>query len=194
MSLKKLFAIIIGSIFVGAGINGLLAPHHLLDGGIIGISLIANYTWGFQPGLVIILLSLPLYGLAWFYHRSYFYNSLHGLLISSFFIDVLAPIRHWSHPPLLLCALIGGFLVGTGIGIMLQQETSTGGTDLLAQMISKVTHINVGIIIFLIDAVVIVCGGIFLGSQSFLYSVVTIIVVGMTTTFITMTKTSSPTH
>ncbi len=180
--------------FVGVGINGLLAPHHLLDGGIIGISLIANYTWGLQPGMVIILLSLPLYGLAWFYHRSYFYNSLHGMLISSFFIDMLAPIRHWSHPPLLLCALIGGFLVGTGIGIMLQQETSTGGTDLLAQMISNVTQINVGVIIFLLDAVVIICGGILLGGESFLYSVITIIAVGLTTTFITMTKTAAPSH
>ncbi|WP_261130242.1 YitT family protein [Bacillus sp. Marseille-Q3570] len=188
--MKKWFAIFIGSLFIGVGINGLLAPHHLLDGGIIGISLIANYTWGLQPGLVIILLSLPLYGLAWFYHRSYFYNSLHGMLISSFFIDAFAPIRHWSHPPLLLCALIGGFLVGTGIGIMLQQETTTGGTDLLAQMLSRMTKVNVGILIFLIDAIVIVCGGLILGTQSFFYSVITIIAVGVTTTFITLTKRS----
>jgi uncharacterized membrane-anchored protein YitT (DUF2179 family) len=186
--MKKWVSILIGSIFIGVGINGLLAPHHLLDGGIIGISLIANYTWGLQPGLVIILLSLPLYGLAWFYHRSYFYNSLHGMLISSFCIDAFAPIRHWTHPPLLLCALIGGFFVGIGIGIMLQQETSTGGTDLLAQMISKLTNLNVGIIIFMIDGVVILCGGFVLGSEAFLYSLITIVAVGITTTFITLTK------
>ncbi|WP_349409548.1 YitT family protein [Pseudalkalibacillus sp. SCS-8] len=190
--MKKWWAIIIGSIFIGVGINGLLAPHHLLDGGMIGISLIANYTWGLQPGLVIILLSLPLYGLAWFFHRSYFYNSLHGMLISSFAIDAFSPIRQWTHPPLLLCALVGGFLVGTGIGIMLQQETSTGGTDLLAQMLSKMTRVNVGIIIFFIDGLVILFGGLLLGGESFLYSLITIIAVGITTTFITITK--RPSH
>lgn len=190
--MKKWNAILIGSIFIGVGINGLLAPHHLLDGGMIGISLIVNYTWGFQPGLVIILLSLPLYGLAWFYHRSYFYNSLHGMLISSFFIDAFSPIRHWTHPPLLLCALVGGFLVGTGIGIMLQQDTSTGGTDLLALIISKLTNLNVGVIIFLIDGIVIICGGLLLGGESFVYSLITIIAVGVTTTFITITKRTHP--
>ncbi|RBW71038.1 YitT family protein [Bacillus taeanensis] len=182
----KLLSIIIGSIFIAAGINGLLVPYHLLDGGIIGISLIFKYIFGFHTGLTIILLSIPMYVFAWFFARPYFYNSLHGLLASSFFIDFLSPMQFLNQPPIFLSALIGGFLVGTGIGIMLRQETSTGPIDLLAQFIAKITNVNVGIIILIIDSIILLFGGYMIGGHSFLYSIVTVIAVGITTAFFTM--------
>ncbi|GAJ41143.1 hypothetical protein GCA01S_058_00310 [Parageobacillus caldoxylosilyticus NBRC 107762] len=70
--LKKIMATIIGSIFLAIGINVFLVPHHLLDGGIIGIGLIVKYIWHVKAGLTIILLSIPLYIIAWFYYRPFF--------------------------------------------------------------------------------------------------------------------------
>jgi uncharacterized membrane-anchored protein YitT (DUF2179 family) len=184
--LQKIIAVVAGSLLIGVGINAFLVPYHLLDGGIIGISLIIKYVWEYPPGLMIILLSIPLYLYAWFYFRLYFYNSLHGLLTSSFFIDFLHPLRYWEHPPIFLSSLIGGFLVGTGIGMMLQVETSTGGTDLLAQFISKATQLNVGVVIFVIDGIVILVGGYIIGANSLFYSAIAITAVGITTSFLTM--------
>ena len=78
--------------------------------------------------------------------------------------------------------MVGGLLVGIGIGLMLRYETSTGGTDLLAQLLTKFTSINIGIIIFLIDGLVITFGIQVVGLEKFFYSLLTIVCVGLMTT------------
>jgi uncharacterized membrane-anchored protein YitT (DUF2179 family) len=186
--LKKMIVTIIGSIFLAIGINVFLVPHHLLDGGIIGIGLIIKYIWHVKAGLTIILLSIPLYIMAWFYYRPFFYNSLHGLLFSSLMIDVFSMLRGIIILDPMISSVIGGGLVGIGIGIMLREETSTGGTDLLAQFIAKMTNWNVGIIIFIMDALIITVGSFVIDSTSFLYSLIVVTVVGIVTTMLTQTR------
>ncbi|QSB47536.1 YitT family protein [Parageobacillus toebii] len=186
--LKKMIVTIIGSIFLAIGINVFLVPHHLLDGGIIGIGLIIKYIWHVKAGLTIILLSIPLYIMAWLYYRPFFYNSLHGLLFSSLMIDIFSVLRGIIILDPMISSVIGGGLVGIGIGIMLREETSTGGTDLLAQFIAKMTNWNVGIIIFIMDALIITVGSFVIDSTSFLYSLIVVTVVGIVTTMLTQTR------
>jgi len=185
----KAIALIVGSLILSVGINFFLVPFGLLDGGMIGIGLIIKYLMGLKAGLTIIVLSIPIFALTWFYYRSYFYNSLHGMLISSFFIDLLYPyhVQFVSifHLPALMSSIMGGIFVGLGIGIMLRQETSTGGTDLLAQFLASTFGLNVGFIIFIIDAIVIGIGGFLLSKETFFLSSVAIIFVGLTTSLCT---------
>lgn len=191
--LQKGIVLFIGSILIGSGLNGFIVPYHFIDGGIIGISLIAKYVWGFQAGLTIIILSIPIYCLAWVHFRTYFFNSLHGMLMSSFMIDFLSPLKSAFHYPAAVSSIIGGLLIGTGIGIMLRYETSTGGTDLLAQFISLKTSINVGVIIFFIDGLVVLIGSQIINQKALLYSAVTIVVIGCAT-YLCNIKTNPHTH
>jgi uncharacterized membrane-anchored protein YitT (DUF2179 family) len=179
---EKIAAMLLGSLLLSLGVNGFLVPYHLLDGGVIGLGLIIHYFYGWPTGLSMIVLSLPLYVLAWFFERRYFYYSLHGLIISSFCIDFLSFMNGKINMGILPSTIIGGLLVGIGIGLMLRYETSTGGTDLLAQILTKFTSINVGIIIFLIDGLVIATGIQVVGLEKFYYSLLTIICVGFMTT------------
>lgn len=183
--IKKGFVIIIGSIFLALGINIFLTPYEILDGGVIGLSLILHYLFNLKIGLMIIVLSIPIFVLAWFKYKTYFYNSLHGLLVSSVIIDLFKPLRYLVRIDPLISSVIGGIFVGVGIGLMLRYETSTGGTDLLAQFISDKTAINVGVIIFLIDAAVVFLGGVFISSSTLLFSIITILCVGITTSLLT---------
>ena len=183
--IKKGMIIMIGSILISLGINYFLVPYKVLDGGIIGIGLIVNYLWGLKAGLMIILLSIPIFLIAWFRYRDYFYNSLHGMFISSFFIDILHPLKAFFIIDAVSSSILGGIFVGLGIGLMLKYRTSTGGTDLFAQFISDKTGINVGILIFLIDSLVILCGGFLLSTDTLLLSVITILFVGITTSLFT---------
>ncbi|MGZ0085519.1 YitT family protein [Caldibacillus thermoamylovorans] len=187
--MRKLAAIVGGSVLLGIGINVFFVPHHLLDGGMIGLGLIAKYVWHVQAGLTMIVLSVPLYLAAWFYYRPFFYNSLHGLLFSSWMIDVLSGLRGIVTVDPLLAAVIGGTFVGAGIGVMLREETSTGGTDLLAQFISRLTNWNVGVIIFVIDACIISVGSLLIDAVPFVHSLVVVTVVGIVTTILTHQKT-----
>ncbi|MCS0672790.1 YitT family protein [Cytobacillus firmus] len=185
---EKLFATLIGSLLLGIGINGFLVPHHLLDGGIIGIGLILHYYYELPTGLSMIVLSIPLYVLAWFYEKKYFFYSLHGLLISSFIIDLLSAMRGHFDLSILPSSILGGCLVGFGIGLMLRYETSTGGTDLLAQLMTKLLPINIGALIFAIDGLVILSGLKIVGIEKFLYSFITIIFVGVMTSLTVIRK------
>lgn len=111
------------------------------------------------------VLSIPIFALAWFKYRSYFFNSLHGMLLSSFFIDLFhnvnqVPIKFSP----ILSSFTGGVFIGFGIGLMLRFETSTGGTDLLAQYFSEFIKINVGIIILIMAVFVICLGGLFVST------------------------------
>lgn len=181
---KKGLAIIVGSIFLSLGINMFLTPYEVLDGGIIGLSLNLHYLFHLKIGMMIIVLSIPIFILAWFQYKVYFFNSLHGLLVSSFVIDLLKPLRGVLRLDPLLSSAIGGILVGLGIGLMLRWETSTGGTDLLAQFIANKTSINVGIVIFIIDAAVILLGGFLISASTLLLSMVTILCVGIVTSLL----------
>lgn len=183
--LMKGSIIVAGSILLSLGINLFLAPYEILDGGIIGVGLILHYLWGLKTGLMILFMSIPIFIIAWFYYRSYFYNSLHGLMISSFFIDLFKPIDSLLQIDAVFSSILGGVLVGLGIGLMLRFKTSTGGTDLLAQFLYDKTGINIGVLIFTIDAIVILCGGLLLSSQTLFLSIITILFVGVTTSLMT---------
>src|SRR4051795_9640740 len=91
----KLSAIIAGSLFIAVGINFFLVPFQVLDGGMIGISLILNYIWHTKIGLMIMILSLPIFIYAFRYHREYFFESISGMLVSAFMIDLLAPYQYY---------------------------------------------------------------------------------------------------
>lgn len=188
--MKKTVSILFGSILLSIGINVFLKPYELLDGGIIGLGLILNYLFHVKAGLAIIGLSIPIFLLAFFYNRKYFFNSIHGMLLSSFMIDFLSFLHRLVgfHQNPLINSILGGIFIGSGIGIMLRYETSTGGTDLLAQFISELVHLNVGFVIFIIDFIVICNGAFFLSSENTLLSVITIVVVGIFTSLFTLDK------
>lgn len=186
--LRRTVAIFFGSMLLGIGINGFIVPFHLLDGGMIGISLLVKYVWGYKVGLTLILLSIPIYFLAWKLERRYFINSVHGLLVSSLIIDLLSPLRGMFSVSIIEGSVIGGLFIGTGIGWMLRYETSTGGTDLLALFVSRWLSINVGMVIFFIDAAVILAGLYVIGEGILLYSLVTILSVGFATMTMTLIR------
>ncbi len=174
-----------GSILLSIGINLFLAPNQILDGGFIGLSLILYYLYNLTPGLMIIILSIPVFIIAWFKNRAYLYNSIHGLIISSLMIDLFKPLRVLMRMDAMFSAIIGGILIGLGIGIMLRAGISTCGSDLLALFINGKTGLNVGLLIFIFDSFVITLGGLLLSANTFLLSIVAIFFAGMTTSLVT---------
>lgn len=182
--------ILIGSLLVATGTNFFLVPYKILDGGIIGIALIINYLFDAKIGLAVLICSLPIFILAWLKERDIFYNSVLGLLTSSFLIELLGPVQYYFlyyfEFGSISSAIIGGFLMGTGLGIMLRFKASTGGTDLLAQFIKRYVPLNLGVIIFLTDFMIIGAGGILISKETFFHSILTIISGGVATGLCTL--------
>ena len=84
--------IFIGSLLVAIGVNLFLVPFELLDGGALGISLIFHYVQDISIGWALLVVNIPIFILAWFLYRSFFYNGIHGLLFSSFNDRYFVPV------------------------------------------------------------------------------------------------------
>lgn len=188
--LKKGIIILIGSTCIAIGIHGFLVPFGLLEGGALGISLILHYLMDVKVGLTFLVISIPIFMFAWFYYRSFFYNSLHGMLLSSVVIDVIAS-SNWFGQPLvsssMMSAIVGGIIIGMGAGLMLRSKISIGGTDLLAQMFAKKLNINAGIAIFCFDIVIVTVGSFFIPTAYLHLSAMTVFTIGFTTSMIVWT-------
>lgn len=177
--LKKLVIIGFGSTLIGIGINGFIVPFHLINGGIFGISLILNYLFGYKPGLIFILLNLPIYLLAFKSDRLYFINGILGATISGLTIELLMPLRGIIHLPIFSSVILGACIIGIGIGMMLRNHISPGGMDLLALLVAKWSNINVGIIIYALDTLIIASGLFLLQDAKLLYSLIIVSIVGL---------------
>lgn len=188
--LKKGLIIFIGSSCIAIGIHGFLVPYGLLEGGALGISLIIHYLMDARVGFTFLIISLPIFMLAWIYYRTFFYNGLHGMLLSSLIIDIVAASDWFSEPIVtseVMSAMIGGIIIGLGAGMMLRVNISIGGTDLLAQMLAKKIQINAGIMIFCFDIFIVTIGSYIIPTAYFHLSVITVFMVGVTTSFIVWT-------
>ena len=189
--MKKTVTILIGSLLIAIGINFFLVPHKLLEGGAVGISLVFHYLFDVKVGLTYLLISIPVFIIAWFFYRSFFYNGIHGMLFSSLIIDFLYPLHYIGENMALstiISAALGGVFIGTGVGIMFLLDISDGGIDLLAQMLSRKLKLNPGAVIFGFDIVIVSIGSMLLTSTDLLSSYVTVFFVGITTSYIVSQK------
>jgi uncharacterized membrane-anchored protein YitT (DUF2179 family) len=191
---KKCIIIIIGSSCLALGIHLFLMPHLILDGGIIGIALMMNYLFGIRVGSIILLFSLPFFFMIWHSHRLLVMDSLLGLLISTILIDLLAPLQYlfiyYVSISALWSSLIGGLIMGFGFGLMLRYKTSTGGIDLFAHLLATKYKWNSGLVMFMIDVIIIGCGGLLISLDTLVYSMVTVASGGIVTGW--MTKSLHP--
>ena len=191
--LHQLLSILLGCLLVGVGVNTFLVPHQLMDGGMIGIGLLANYYFAWPPGLTILLCSLPLYLFVYLYDRELFYHSFHGMLLSSVVIDALSGLRKWGTLfSLETSAVLGGALIGSGIGIMLAYHTNTGGTDLFAQFIARRFHYPVALLIFFLDGFIVGLSFHVNGLEGTVFSLITITTVALCTHFFSQIRHKRP--
>ncbi|TYR81899.1 YitT family protein [Priestia megaterium] len=168
-------AICCGSLLIGLGLNGFIAPYHLLDGGLIGFGLIVYYMIGLPIGVSILLLNIPVFIYAFFRYRHHFFYGSAGLLVSFFITEKLAVVNGSLEVPLLFSSIIGGTLVGMGIGLMLRYQISSDGLDLIALIISSKWQVNVAAVIFLLDSLIMLTGLPIVGFTAFCYSMIVIL-------------------
>lgn len=189
--LKRALAIVIGSTLISIGLNGFLIPFGLMEGGALGISLIIHYLIGVQVGFTFLLVSIPIFVVAWIFYRPFFFNGIHGMLLSSLIIDLLSPLPNIGEligiTTTFGIAICGGIIIGIGVGIMLRLDISIGGTDLLAQMIARKLAINPGVMIFCIDLLIIMFGSLVIQTIQLSTSLVTVCCVGMSTSLLVST-------
>jgi len=153
---------LVGSAALALSYNLFLMPNQVVPGGVGGLAMLLHHLFGAPVGLSIIVMNIPLFALGVkVLGRSYGAKSLLGLLVSSLLIDFftyLVPLPAATHNPLLAC-IFGGLVLGAGLGLVFRAGGSTGGVDILAQVLSRYSQLSTGSAILAIDFVVISLAG-----------------------------------
>ena len=180
------FFVILGAAVVALGFNLFLFPNQVASGGVSGIRTILHGLFGWNAGLVQYAFNIPLFiaGVL-ILGKSFGFKSLLGTLALPFFVILTEDMEVATTEPL-LAAIFGGIVVGLGIGLVFKGKASTGGTDLLAQIITKYTGLTLGTSVLIIDGVIAVSAAIVFDLEKGLYAIVALFVTTKTIDVIQM--------
>ncbi|MGB4407559.1 MAG: YitT family protein [Sphaerochaeta sp.] len=180
--LVELFYIITGSFLTAVGIALFTAPAKIAGGGVSGMAILLYHTLGFDTGLTILVLSVPLFllGVAIF-GKEYGIRSLAGTIFLSLFTFLLnrffgyEGLLSYDHElSVLLSAIFGGVMIGIGVGLVMRSGANTGGTDIVAQIVARFTPLSMGSALFFVDALVIGASGFIFSLERALYATITV--------------------
>ena len=168
LSFAKRYALItLGALLFALAFAWCFDPAHIGFGGVTGVGQMVNYYVPAIPiGGVVIVANIPLFFLSWkLLGSEMLVSSVYAMVCSSAFIDILAGVFHFEAMDNLPAALAGGVLVGAGLGLVILQGASTGGTDLLARLLKlKLAWLPMGKLLLLVDLVVIAAAAVVFGS------------------------------
>lgn len=176
------FGILVGVTITALSLVWLQIPNKIAAGGVGGLAVITYHLWGWPVALTMILINIPLF-LACFLTLGprFGAKTLFGAVFISIMIefwDSVINITPLTEDPL-LASLYGGVIAGVGMGIAFRFRGNTGGTDLAAQLLNRVSGISVGHSLLVFDSAVIALAGIVFNSTELaLYAIITMFVTG----------------
>ncbi len=191
-SLSDYIYIVLGTALTAFGISVFMNPAKLAPGGVSGIGTIIYHTilessgYNLDLGIIILILSLPLYVIgAILFGKEFGVKTLLGTLFLSLFttlFDLIFPsgILNYSDPMAIwLCTLFTGITNGIGMGLVMRTGSNTGGTDIVAQIISRYSPLSLGSALFLVDGIIIFISIFVFGIENALLSIIVLILISM---------------
>lgn len=166
---KEYLLISLGMIIYTGGWGIFLTPNNLIGGGVSGISAIIQYATGIKMGYSYFVINIVLLLISFFAIGPKFgAKTIYAIILASVGLNVFQDIIPSSiindfalSNGKLMCAIIGGIMAGTGIGMSISQGGSSGGTDIVALIIAKYRNISPGRLILMIDILIILSSLVF---------------------------------
>jgi len=177
--------ITIGLIFVAAGVYFFLIPDNLAAGGVTGLAMVINhYIPVLNVGAIMLVLNIILFIIGFIFIGSSFgVKTIYSSLMLSFLISIMEILFPMSGPVTddILINLIFGIIVGAiGMAIVFNKNASTGGTDIIAKILNKYMHLDIGKGLLIADLVVTLLALMAFGATIGMYSLLGVIINGLT--------------
>ncbi len=168
---KRIFFIVFGAILMGVGIEEFLVPNRILDGGIVGVSIILAHLTGWRLGLFIFLLNIPFFFIGYKQiGKTFALSTLLGITVLSLTTTLLHDVPVFTED-LLLATVFGGIVLGTGVGIVIRYGGSLDGTEIMAILANKKLPFSVGEIIMFFNIFIFGTAGFVFGWDRAMYSI-----------------------
>ncbi|GAA0316627.1 YitT family protein [Bacillus carboniphilus] len=184
--IQDLGLILIGSLIFAVGINYFIIPNLLSEGGVIGLTVILHYVFGWSPGLMNFLLNIALLALGFkFFNRRTIIYTLFTIGSSSLFLYITERTGKLITEDTLLAAIFAGLLVGGGIGLIFRAGGTSGGTTILARIAHQLWGLSVGKGILAMDIIVILGSVFVIGLNKAMYTLIVVYIGAKVIDFIT---------
>lgn len=175
--------LILGVLSASFALKSFLVPNHFLDGGVTGISLLLHEVYGWNLGIVLVLLNIP------FIVLSFAKVGRNFAIRSSLTIILIALTMHFvSFPELthdrLLVAMFGGFFMGIGIGLSMRGGGTFDGMEVLALLTFKRSSFTITEIILGMNVIIFIIAAAFIGIETALYAILTYLIASQTTKYV----------
>ena len=163
----------LGAAIAALALEEFLVPCQILDGGVVGVSMIVSQLTRLPLGIFIVVLNIPfmLIGLKRL-GRIFLVRALYSMLLFSVLLEVFKPL-----PPLteqeLLVVVFGGVLLGLGVGVILRSGGCLDGTEIVAMLLSRRVPFSTGQIVLGFNIVIYAAAGLLFGLDRALYSLLT---------------------
>jgi uncharacterized membrane-anchored protein YitT (DUF2179 family) len=158
--------LVLGSAVMALAYSLFLLPHHIVPGGAGGFAMILNHFFATPVGLTILVINIPLFvvGIKTL-GRTYGAKSILGIAVSSLLIDGFTYVLRLGPATdnRILAAIFGGIMLGAGLGLVFRGGGSTGGSDIIGQVLNRYTNFSTGTAILVVDFVVITAAGLCFG-------------------------------
>lgn len=172
--IKKYATLSLGLFLYALAYNLFLKPNNIVAGDVDGI---ANIFKGMiNPNLLItilcitlLIISFPLLGV------KTSIGSVIGTILFPIFVTLTSDISKYiiiDTNDLLLISIVAGVIRGTGYGLTFKMGFTTGGTDILNQIVAKYFHTSIGTAMLIVDGSIVVAGGFIYGFSSMLYALI----------------------
>ncbi|WJE17104.1 YitT family protein [Halobacillus sp. ACCC02827] len=166
--------ITIGAMIAAAGLEFFLVPNDILDGGVIGLSIIASELTGWTMSIFLILLNLPFLYIG--YRKigmKFTMHTLYGVVVlslSTAYLHHFEPVTD----DLFLATVIGAVILGTGVGLVIRTGGALDGTEIIAILVSKKRPVSVGQFIMVVNVFIFILAALLVFSwETAMYSIIT---------------------
>ncbi|SFS63482.1 Uncharacterized membrane-anchored protein YitT, contains DUF161 and DUF2179 domains [Marininema halotolerans] len=170
--LKRAILIFIGAAFVAIGLEVFLVPNNVIDGGVVGVSIILSYLTSVPLGALLFLLNLPFFFLGYKQiGKTFALSTLFGVAVMSVGTTLLHSIEPVTDDPL-LASVFGGIVLGIGVGMVIRYGGSLDGTEILAIMFNKQLPFSVGQTVMFFNIFILGSAGFVFGWDRTMYSLI----------------------
>jgi len=182
-TIKNYLAITIGITIVALALHLFLIPNDIAAGGVTGLAMVINYYFPVMDiGQLMLIMNAILLIIAFVTIGSGFgvktiYSSL-GLSGIIWVLEKLYPMQQALTNDLLLAAIIGTMMSGAGMAVIFNRDASTGGTDIIAKILNRYMHFDIGKALLITDFVVTLLAAVTFGIDRGLYAFLSVITNG----------------
>lgn len=177
---KKIIITTLASVLVSAGVYFFMIPYNLTIGGTAGLSIaLSKFIPGIPVGAFQLGINVILFILAFLLIGSEFGGlSIYATVVLSVALIVFEKLIPNVQPVVdtpFMSMIIGVVVTAIGIALTLNQNASTGGTDIVGKILNKYMHVDLSVGVFIADFSVVVMGYFAYGINAAMYAIVGIL-------------------